>query len=81
MTIFGLIIASVIAGGASWGIDHLFSQSLQSLSPFLKFAAKLGDLAIASAVGFTIFGAIAVQLKIPEIKALTNQIKRRFSRR
>ncbi len=81
ITILGLIIASAIAGGASWGTYHLLSQSLESLSPFLKFGAKLGDLAIASAVGFTIFGAIAVQLKIPEIKALTDQIKRRFSRR
>jgi putative peptidoglycan lipid II flippase len=81
MTILGLIIASVIAGGASWGIYHLLSQSFYSLSPFLKFGAKLGGLAIASGVGFTIFGAIAMQMRIPEIGALTNQIKRRFSRR
>jgi putative peptidoglycan lipid II flippase len=78
--IFGLIIASVISGGASWGVYHLLSQNFNSLSTVAKFGAELGGLAIASAIGFTIFGAIAMQLKIPEIKALTNQIKRRFSR-
>jgi putative peptidoglycan lipid II flippase len=40
----------------------------------------LGGLAISSTVGLAIFIAIAMQMKIPEIGALTNQIKRRFSR-
>jgi putative peptidoglycan lipid II flippase len=80
ITIFGLIIASVIAGGASWGVYNLLSQGFDSFGTMAKFGSKLGGLAIASAIGFTIFGTIAVQLKIPEIKALTNQIKRRFSR-
>jgi putative peptidoglycan lipid II flippase len=80
ITIFGLIIASAIAGGASWGIYHLISQSFDSLNNVAKFGVKVGGLAIASGVGFTIFGAIAMQMKIPEIKALTNQIKRRFAK-
>lgn len=81
VTILGLTIASVIAGGASWGIYHLLSQSFDSFGVVAKFGAKLGGLAIASAIGLTIFGAIAVQMKIPEISTLTNQIKRRFSRK
>ncbi len=80
ITILGLIIASAIAGGASWSVYHLLSQSFDSFGNVAKFGAKLGGLAIASGVGFTVFGAIAMQMKIPEIKALTNQIKRRFSR-
>jgi putative peptidoglycan lipid II flippase len=80
ITILGLIVASAIAGGASWGVYHLIGKSFDSLSTVLKFGAELVGLAIASAIGFTIFGAISMQLKIPEIKALTNQIKRRFSR-
>lgn len=80
ITLLGLIIASVIAGGASWGSYHLLSQSFDSLGTVVKFGAKVGGLAIASGLGFTIFGAIAIQMKIPEISALTNQIKRRFSR-
>ncbi len=80
LIILGLTIASIIAGGASWGIYHLLSQSFDSLGVVVKFGAKLGGLVIASAVGLTIFGAIAMQMKIPEISALTNQIKRRFSR-
>ena len=78
--ILGLTIASAIAGGASWGIYHLLSQSFDSFGVVARFGAKLGGLAIASAVGLTLFGAIAMQMKIPEINALTNQIKRRFSR-
>ena len=80
ITIFGLALASAIAGGASWGVYHLLSQNFESLSAIAKFGAKLGGLAIASGVGLTIFGAIAIQMKIPEISALTSQIKRRFSR-
>jgi putative peptidoglycan lipid II flippase len=76
----GLVIASAIAGGASWGVYYLISQSFDSLGALLKFGAKVGGLAIASGVGFTIFGAIALQMKIPEINTLTNQIKRRFNR-
>ncbi|BBC25318.1 murein biosynthesis integral membrane protein MurJ [Pseudanabaena sp. ABRG5-3] len=80
VTILGLTIASAIAGGASWGIYHLLSQSFDSFGVVAKFGAEVGGLAIASGIGLTIFGAIAVQMKIPEIGALTNQIKRRFSR-
>jgi putative peptidoglycan lipid II flippase len=79
-TLLGLVIASVIAGGASWGVYHLLSRSFDSFGAVERFGAELGGLLLASAIGFTIFGAIAVQMKIPEIKALTNQIKRRFSR-
>jgi putative peptidoglycan lipid II flippase len=79
-TLLGLAIASVISGGASWGVYHLLSQSFDSFGAVARFGAELGGLLLASAIGFTIFGAIAVQMKIPEIKALTNQIKRRFSR-
>ncbi|TYQ28874.1 murein biosynthesis integral membrane protein MurJ [Pseudanabaena sp. UWO310] len=80
ITIFGLVIASAIAGGASWGVYKLLSQGFASMSAIAKFSAELGGLAIASVVGLTIFGAIAMQMKIPEIALLSAQIKRRFSR-
>ncbi len=81
ITILGLTIASAIAGGVSWGIYYVLSQNFASMSVVMRFGAEVGGLAIASAVGLGIFGAIAVQMKIPEINALTNQIKRRFSRK
>lgn len=81
ITIFGLVIASAIAGGASWGIYYVLSQNFANMSVVMRFGAEVGGLAIASAVGLGLFGAIAVQMKIPEINALTNQIKRRFSRK
>ena len=80
ITIFGLVIASVIAGGASWTIYHFISRDFASMSAVGRFGGELGGLAIASAVGLTIFGAIAMQMKIPEVNALTKEIKRRFSR-
>jgi hypothetical protein len=73
-------IASAIAGGASWGVYNLLSQNFVSMTAVQRFAGELGGIAIASAIGLTIFGAIAMQMKIPEIQTLTNQIKRRFSR-
>ncbi|NMF60873.1 murein biosynthesis integral membrane protein MurJ [Pseudanabaena yagii GIHE-NHR1] len=81
ITILGLVIASAIAGGASWGIYYVLSQNFASMSAVMRFGAEVGGLAIASAVGLGLFGVIAVQMKIPEINALTNQIKRRFSRK
>ncbi len=80
ITIFGLVIASAIAGGTSWGIYHFLSQNFASMTVVQRFAGELGGIAIASAVGLLIFGAIAMQMKIPEIQTLTNHIKRRFSR-
>jgi putative peptidoglycan lipid II flippase len=80
ITILGLVIASTIAGGASWTIYHFISRDFASMSAVARFGGELGGLAIASAVGLTIFGAIAVQMKIPEVNALTKEIKRRFSR-
>ena len=80
LIILGLVIASILSGGASWGTYHLLSQSFDGFGTMAKFGAKLGGLAIASAVGFTIFGAIAMQMKIPEVNALTKEIKRRFFR-
>ena len=80
ITIFGLMIASTIAGGASWTIYHFISRDFASMSAVARFGGELVGLAIASTIGLTIFGAIAMQMKIPEINMLTAQIKRRFSR-
>ncbi len=80
ITIFGLVIASVIAGGVSWGIYYALSQNLGSMSVVVKFGAQIFGLAIASMVALLIFGAIAVQMKIPEINTITKKIKHRFLR-
>ncbi|WP_082429495.1 murein biosynthesis integral membrane protein MurJ [Pseudanabaena sp. 'Roaring Creek'] len=80
ITILGLTIASAIAGGVSWGVYHLLSQGFAGMNVIAKFSAELGGLAIASVIGLTIFGAIAMQMKIPEIALLSAQIKRRFFR-
>jgi len=80
ITILGLTIASAISGGTSWAIYHFISRDFARMSAVGRFWGELGGLAISSTVGLAIFIAIAMQMKIPEIGALTNQIKRRFSR-
>ncbi|NUN65176.1 murein biosynthesis integral membrane protein MurJ [Pseudanabaena biceps] len=80
ITLLGLVVASAIAGVASWGTYQLVSQNFNSLGTVAKFGGEVGGLAMASGVGLTIFGAIVLQMKIPEVSTLTNQIKRRFSR-
>ncbi|MCA6606042.1 MAG: murein biosynthesis integral membrane protein MurJ, partial [Pseudanabaena sp. M007S1SP1A06QC] len=77
ITILGLVIASVIAGGISWGLYYVMSQNFANMSVIMRFGAEVSGLLIASAVGLIIFGAIALQMKIPEINTLTDQIKRR----
>ena len=80
ITIAGLTIASMIAGGASWGIYQLLSPNFANLANILRFGAKLGGLAISVAIGLAIFGAIALQMRIPELNIVTAQIKRRWKR-
>lgn len=80
LTIFGLVIASTIAGGASWAVYHFLSQSFDQLNAIARFWSAVGGLAIASGVGLVIFVAIALQMRIPEINTLTAQIKRRLRR-
>jgi putative peptidoglycan lipid II flippase len=80
LTILGLMIASIVSGVASWGTYGFISQGFGTMSAIAQFGAKLGGLAIASGVGLGLFVAIALQMKIPEINTLINQIKRRISR-
>ncbi|MFN5753846.1 MAG: murein biosynthesis integral membrane protein MurJ, partial [Pseudanabaena sp.] len=72
ITILGLVIASVIAGGISWGLYYVMSQNFANMSVIMRFGAEVSGLLIASAVGLIIFGALALQMKIPEINTLTN---------
>jgi len=74
--IFGLIIASAIAGTASWLSSKGFEQFLGS-SNLLLLILELG---VSSLIAMSVFTLIAMQLKLPELKMLTSRISQKLGR-
>ncbi|MGF1540175.1 MAG: murein biosynthesis integral membrane protein MurJ [Pleurocapsa sp.] len=72
--IFALVIASAIAGLISWGISHGFEQFIGSDNLLLL----LIELSVSTVIALSIFILIAMQLKVPELKMLTNTIKKKI---
>lgn len=73
---FNLTIASFVAGTASWGILWGMQQVLGTEG----FLIQLLQLCVAGLLGLVIFGAIATQLKLPEVDILVGRIRQKFSR-
>lgn len=72
----GLTIASAASGFAAWG-------TLQASEYFLGREGAwllLLQLCLSGLVGFGIFGLIAIQLRIPEVKQVSDRLKQRFLR-
>ncbi|MCX7596106.1 MAG: murein biosynthesis integral membrane protein MurJ [Fischerella sp.] len=75
--IFGLTIASVIAGFVSYGC-------LVVCQGFLKadgLLTQLLQLAISGLIGLVVFGAIATQMKLPEVNIFITRLRQRFLNR
>jgi putative peptidoglycan lipid II flippase len=75
-TFLRLLVATSIAGlsgyGLSWGCERLIgSQNLFLLTI---------QLGLATVVTVLIFGAIAIQMKLPELDILINRISQKFKR-
>ncbi len=71
---FNLTIASFVAGTASWGILWGMQQVLGTEG----FLIQLLQLCVAGLLGLAIFGAIATQLKLPEVDILVDRIRQKF---
>jgi putative peptidoglycan lipid II flippase len=72
--ILGLTIASIVAGGVSWGV-------LWALQMFAGKQGLLGiliELGLAGLVGLLIFGLIAAQLKVAEFEMFLTRIQSRL---
>lgn len=69
-----LMVASILAGGASWGI--LFG--IQQLVGKQGFIGLLLELSLAGAIGLLIFGLITARLKIPEFDLFIKRLKGRL---
>lgn len=73
----GLTIASGVAGMASWGI----LTQLERLLGTEGMGIQLVELAIAGGGGLLVFGAIASQLRLPELNLFVGRVLGRFQRR
>jgi putative peptidoglycan lipid II flippase len=72
----GLLVATTVAGFASYGI----SQGLEKAIGNGNLLLLLLELSFASGVAIIIFGLIAMQLKLPELKMLTSKIRQKLGR-
>lgn len=73
----GLTIASGVAGMASWGV----LTQLERLLGTEGMGIQLVELAIAGGAGLLVFGAIASQLRLPELNLFVGRVLGRFQRR
>ncbi|HEY9655376.1 MAG TPA: lipid II flippase MurJ, partial [Crinalium sp.] len=72
----GLTIASVTSGFAAWGTLRASEHFLGREGPWLL----LLQLCLSGLVGLGIFGLIAIQLRIPEVKQVSDRLRQRFLR-
>jgi putative peptidoglycan lipid II flippase len=76
ISIVGLTIASIIAGGASYGV----LTWMQGLVGTRGFVPLVVELCGAGGIGLLIFGAIASQLRIPEVQMFGDRIQAKLKR-
>lgn len=74
--IMGLFLASAVAGFASYST----SQGLERAIGNNNLLLLLIELFISSTVAIAVFGLIAMQLKLPELKMLVGKIKQKVSK-
>jgi len=70
----GLTIASIAAGGAAWGTLQASEQFLGRGGLWLV----LVQLCLSGLAGLGIFALIAIQLRIPEVKQVSDRLRQRF---
>ena len=74
--IAGLVVATILAGVASYGVSRGIENTIGNGNLLLL----LLELSISSGVAMIIFGLIAMQLKLPELDMLTGKIRQKLGR-
>ena len=74
--IFGLFVASAVAGLASYLVSQGFEKTIGNDNLF----ALIVELGISSSVAIIIFGLIAMQLRLPELDMLTSKITQKLGK-
>jgi putative peptidoglycan lipid II flippase len=72
--ILGLTVASVVGGFVSYG-SLVVCQRLLGADGLLT---QLLQLAISGLIGLVVFGAIATQMKLPEVNVFVTRLRQRF---
>ena len=72
----GLLVATAIAGLASYGISQAWESTIGNGNLLLLFL----ELSLASSIAIAIFGLIAMQLRLPELNLLTSRIRQKLGR-
>jgi putative peptidoglycan lipid II flippase len=72
----GLLVATTVAGLASYVVSQGFERAIGNGNLFLL----LSELSLASGVAIVIFSLIAIQLKLPELMILSSRIRQKFGR-
>lgn len=76
LKLLGLVVASVTAGFASWGVNSACLSLWEDNNLWLQ----LFNLSLSCLATFAVFGLITMQLKIPEMDILLNRIKAKLNR-
>jgi putative peptidoglycan lipid II flippase len=74
--ILSLLVASAVAGLASYGVSKAWESAIGNNNLFLL----LIELTISSSVAIIVFGLIAIQLRLPELNLLIGRIRQKFGR-
>ena len=74
--IFGLFVASAVAGLASYLVSQGFEKTIGNDNLFTLIV----ELGVSSSVAIIIFGLIAMQLRLPELNMLTSKITQKLGR-
>ncbi|VEP13061.1 putative lipid II flippase MurJ [Hyella patelloides LEGE 07179] len=74
-SLFGLLIATVLASGASYGVSYVWQQYLGNNGLLLLF-----QLVVASLVAVIVFFVAILPLRLPEVAMLLGKIKQKLGR-
>lgn len=73
----GLLLASLLTGGATWGTSYAWQQ----LVPTTNFLTSILQVAISGGVGLGVFAAIASQLQLPELNLFVTRLRQKILKR
>jgi putative peptidoglycan lipid II flippase len=76
LPLLGLIVGSLMAGLASWGVSRGFQQIVGSGSLLLQ----LLQISLAGIVGLGVFALFATRMNLPEVDIFVARLRQRFVR-
>lgn len=72
-SLLGLLLATILASGASYAVSLIWEKSLGNNSLWLL----LSELTVASLIAIAVFYVAIIPLKLPEVAMLTNKLRQK----